>query len=209
MRINLRLKSKARRRCPIRSPNANHEFCPQPRLDGYDRDYVKGSAPIVDLQMVSLQVSGADIFFDVTTPKFAAQAINKAAEPQWKPLRILNNVSASVGRVLKPAGLPNSQAIISTAYLKDPSDPQWQNDPVFKQWSDFMKKYLPGGDTNKAFTVYGYSVAQTLVPVLKQCGDDLIRANVMKEGGTSATCASICYCPAFPPTTTRPLSSCG
>jgi branched-chain amino acid transport system substrate-binding protein len=168
--------------------------------DDYGRDYVKGlkdglagkvpvvsempyetTDPTVDSQMVSLQVSGADIFFDVTTPKFAAQAIKKAAELQWKPLHILNNVSASVGAVLKPAGLPNSQGIVSTAYLKDPSDPQWQNDPGFKQWSDFMEKYFPSGEKNDAFTVYGYSVAQTLVQVLKQCGDDLTRDNVIKQ----------------------------
>jgi branched-chain amino acid transport system substrate-binding protein len=168
--------------------------------DDYGRDYVKGlrdglaakipvvsempyetTDPTVDSQMVSLEVSGADIFFDVTTPKFAAQAIKKAAELRWKPLHILNNVSASVGAVLKPAGLANSQGIISTAYLKDPSDPQWQNDPGFKQWSDFMEKYFPSGDKNNAFTVYGYSVAQTLVQVLKQCGDDLTRDNVIKQ----------------------------
>jgi branched-chain amino acid transport system substrate-binding protein len=161
--------------------------------DDYGRDYVKGlkdglarkipvvsempyetTDPTVDSQIVGLQVSGADIFFDVTTPKFAAQAIKKAAELRWKPLHILNNVSVSVGAVLKPG-------IVSTAYLKDPSDPQWQNDPGFKQWSDFMDKYFPSGDKNNAFTVYGYSVAQTLVQVLKQCGDDLTRDNVMKE----------------------------
>jgi branched-chain amino acid transport system substrate-binding protein len=134
--------------------------------------------------MISLQVSGADIFFDVTTPKFAAQAIKKPAELQWKPLHILNNVSVSVGAVLKPAGLSDSQGIISTAYLKDPSDPQWQNDPGFKQWSEFMDKYFPSGDKNSAFTVYGYSVAQTLVQVLKQCGDDLTCDNVMKEAAS-------------------------
>jgi len=145
VRINPRLESEARRRWPIRSQNANHEFCPQPRLDGYDRDTVKGPDPalIVDSHMLSLQVSGADIFFDVTTPKFAAQAIKKAAELQWKPLHILNNVSASLRVVLKSAGSPNSHGIISTAYLKDPSDPQWQNDPGFRQWSDFMRKYPP------------------------------------------------------------------
>jgi branched-chain amino acid transport system substrate-binding protein len=168
--------------------------------DDYGRDYVKGlkegldnkipiisempyetTDPTVDSQMVNLQASGADIFFDVTTPKFAAQAIKKAAELQWKPLHILNNVSASVGAVLKPAGFGASQGIVSTAYLKDPTDPQWQNDPGFKQWSAFMDKYFPGGDKTNAFTIYGYSVAQTLVQVLKQCGDDLTRENVMKE----------------------------
>jgi branched-chain amino acid transport system substrate-binding protein len=168
--------------------------------DDYGRDYLKGlkegldnripitsempyetTDPTVDSQMVNLQASGADIFFDVTTPKFAAQAIKKAAELQWKPLHILNNVSASVGAVLKPAGFGASQGIVSTAYLKDPTDPQWQNDPGFKQWSAFMDKYFPGGDKTNAFTIYGYSVAQTLVQVLKQCGDDLTRENIMKE----------------------------
>jgi branched-chain amino acid transport system substrate-binding protein len=135
----------------------------------------------VDVQMVNLQASGASIFFDVATPQFAVQVIKKAAELRWRPLHILNNVSASIGSVLKPAGLANSKGIVSSAYLKDPSEPQWQNDSGLKHWSSFMDKYFPDGDKTDVFTVYGYSVAQTMVQVLKQCGDDLTRDNIMKQ----------------------------
>jgi branched-chain amino acid transport system substrate-binding protein len=171
--------------------------------DDYGRDYVKGlteglagKIPIVlempyqvtdstvDAQMVNLQASGASIFFDVAAPQFAIQAIKKAAELRWRPLHILNNVSASIGSVLKPAGLANSKGIVSSAYLKDPSEPQWQNDPGLKHWSSFMDKYFPDGDKTDAFTVYGYSVAQTVVQVLKQCGDDLTRDNIMKQAAS-------------------------
>jgi branched-chain amino acid transport system substrate-binding protein len=168
--------------------------------DDYGRDYVKGlteglagKIPIVlempyqvrdstvDVQMVNLQASGASIFFDVATPQFAVQVIKKAAELRWRPLHILNNVSASIGSVLKPAGLANSKGIVSSAYLKDPSEPQWQNDSGLKHWSSFMDKYFPDGDKTDVFTVYGSSVAQTMVQVLKQCGDDLTRDNIMKQ----------------------------
>ena len=171
--------------------------------DDYGRDYVKGlteglagKIPIVlempyqvrdstvDVQMVNLQASGASILFDVATPQFAVQVIKKAAELRWRPLHILNNVSASIGSVLKPAGLANSKGIVSSAYLKDPSEPQWQNDSGLKHWSSFMDKYFPDGDKTDAFTVYGYSVAQTVVQVLKQCGDDLTRDNIMKQGAS-------------------------
>jgi branched-chain amino acid transport system substrate-binding protein len=135
----------------------------------------------VDSQMVNLKASGADVFFNVTTPKFAAQAIKKAAEIGWKPLHLLNNVSQSVGGVLKPAGLENAKGIVSTIYLKDASDPGWRDDSGYQAWLAFMDKYFPEGDKSSSFTVYGYSVTQTLVQVLKQCGDDLTRANVMKQ----------------------------
>ena len=121
------------------------------------------------------------MFFNVTTPKFAAQAIRKAAEIGWKPLHLLNNVSNSVGSVLKPAGMENAKDIVSTAYYKDPTDPTWKDDAGFKHWAEFMAKYFPEGDKSSSFTVYGYSVAQTLVQVLKQCGDNLTRENVMKQ----------------------------
>jgi branched-chain amino acid transport system substrate-binding protein len=169
--------------------------------DDYGKDYVKGlkdglgskasmivaevpyetSDPTVDSQIVKIKASGADIFFNVGTPKFAAQAIKKIAEIGWKPLQIVNNVSASVGGVLKPAGLENSKDVLSTAYLRDPTDPSWTNDPAFKTWSAFMDKYYPTGDRTDSNTVYGYLLAQTLVQVLKQCGDDLTRENVMKQ----------------------------
>ncbi len=170
--------------------------------DDYGKDYVKGlkdglagkmqiiaelpyeaSDPTVDSQMVSLKASGADVFFNVTTPKFAAQAIKKAAEIGWKPVHVLNNVSASIGGVLKPAGVENAKDALTAGYLKEPTDPRWKDDPGFKEWVAFMEKYYPDGDRTSGFTVYGYLVSQTLVQVLKQCGDDLTRDNVMKQAG--------------------------
>ena len=108
------------------------------------------------------------MFFNVTTPKFAAQAIKKAAEIGWKPVHLLNNVSNSVGSVLKPAGLEASKDVLSTGYLKDPTDPTWNDDAGKKEWLAFMDKYFPDGDKTSSFTVYGYTVAQTLQQVLKQ-----------------------------------------
>ncbi|MGE0724265.1 MAG: ABC transporter substrate-binding protein [Alphaproteobacteria bacterium] len=137
--------------------------------------------PTVDSQIVTLKSSGADVFFNITTPKFAAQAIRKAYDIDWKPLHFLNNVSNSVGSVLTPAGLEKSVGIISSAYLKDPTDPQWKDDKAFQDWLAWMKKYNSDANVNDTFTVYGYSVAQTLVEVLKQCKDDLTRENVMKQ----------------------------
>jgi branched-chain amino acid transport system substrate-binding protein len=138
----------------------------------------------VDSQIVSLKGSGADVFFNITTPKFAAQAIKKAAEIGWKPVHYLNNVSSSVGSVLTPAGLDNSQGIITTAYIKDPTDPQWANDKGFQEWVAWMKKYYPSGNLADGFNVYGYTTAQGLVQVLKQCGDNLTRDNVMKQAAS-------------------------
>ena len=168
--------------------------------DDYGKDYVKGlkdglagkmpivaelpyetTDPTVDSQIVSLKASGADVFFNVTTPKFAAQAIKKAAEIGWKPIHLLNNVSQSVGGVLQPAGLENSKGILSSYYLKDPTDPQWKDDAAYKDWVAFMEKYYPEGDRTSTFPVYGYTASQTVVQVLKQCGDELTRANVMKQ----------------------------
>ncbi len=180
--------------------------------DDYGKDYVKGlkdglngklpvvaelpyetSDPTIDSQIINLKASGADVFYNVTTPKFAAQAIKKMAEIEWKPIHLLNNVSNSVGAVLKPAGLDNSKGIFSTQYLKDPTDPAWKEDPAYKEWTAFMDKYYPEGDRTSTFTVYGYLAAQTFVQTIKQCGDDLTRENVMKQAlpgitiNTSAT----------------------
>ncbi|HWP16346.1 MAG TPA: ABC transporter substrate-binding protein [Xanthobacteraceae bacterium] len=173
--------------------------------DDYGKDYVKGikdglaakaktmivselpyetTDPTVDSQIINLKASGADVFFNVTTPKFAAQAIKKAHEIGWQPVHLLNNVSNSVGSVLKPAGLEASKGVLSTAYLKDPTDPTWDNDAGKKEWLAFMDKYYPDGDKTSSFTVYGYTVAQTLVQVLKQCGSELTRANVMKHAAS-------------------------
>jgi branched-chain amino acid transport system substrate-binding protein len=137
--------------------------------------------PTIDSQVVTLQSTGANVFFNVATPKFAAQAIVKVSEIGWKPLHILNNVSASIGSVMKPAGFEHAQGIVSAAYLKDETDPQWKNDADMKAWNAFMDKYVPGADKTDSNYIYGYSVAGTMVQVLKQCGDDLTRENVMKQ----------------------------
>lgn len=137
--------------------------------------------PTIDNQMVTMKASGADTFFNITTPKFAAQAIKKAAEIDWRPTHYLNNVSNSVGSVLQPAGLEASKGIYSAFYLKDPTDPQWQTTQAYKDWNAWMDKYLPGADKANVFNVYGYSFAQSLIEVLKAAGDNLTRENVMKQ----------------------------
>jgi branched-chain amino acid transport system substrate-binding protein len=173
--------------------------------DDYGKDYLKGmkdglgakaasmivkevsyevTDPTVDSQIVQLQASGADTFFNITTPKFAAQAIRKAYDTGWKPTHYLNNVSASIGTVLKPAGLEKSVGLISTQYLKDATDTQWKDDPSVKAWEAFMKKYYPEGNLLDASNMYGYTVAQTLHQVLKQSGNNLTRANVMKQAAS-------------------------
>ncbi len=137
--------------------------------------------PTVDRQIVTLKTMGADIFFNEASPKFAAQAIKRAAEIGWRPVQFLASISNSVGSVLKPAGLEASKGILSTNYLKDATDPTWKNDPALKEWVAFMDKYFPEGDKTSTFSVYGYLTAQTMVQVLKQCGDELTRENVMKQ----------------------------
>ena len=129
----------------------------------------------------SCRASGADVFVNITTPKFAAQAIRKVFDIGWKPVHYLNNVSLSVGSVLTPAGLDKSIGILSSNYGKDPTDPQWDNDAGMLEWRAFMKKYYPDGSLTDSSNIYGYSVARTLVQVLKQCGDDLTRENVMRQ----------------------------
>jgi branched-chain amino acid transport system substrate-binding protein len=137
--------------------------------------------PSVESQIVTLQASGADTFFIFATPKFAAQAIRKTFDIGWKPLQFVNNVSASVAAVLQPAGLEKSEGLITSAYLKDPTDPQWSKDKSFKDWVDWMKKYYPQGDLADIYNVYGYTAAQTLAQMLQQCGDDLTRDSVMRQ----------------------------
>jgi branched-chain amino acid transport system substrate-binding protein len=169
--------------------------------DDFGKDYLKGlkdglgakasmiiteesyetTEPSIDSHIVKLKSTGADVFVSITTPKFAAQAIKKLAELQWKPLHIVSNVSASVGSVLQPAGFENAQGLLSAAYAKDGADPQWNNDPGMKKWSAFIDKYMPGANRSDGNLVFGYGVAQTLVETLRQCGDDLTRANVMKQ----------------------------
>jgi branched-chain amino acid transport system substrate-binding protein len=172
--------------------------------DDFGKDYLKGlkdalgaktsmitaeesyetAEPTIDGHIVKLKASGADVFISITTPKFAAQAIKKLAEIDWKPLHIVSNVSASVGGVIKPAGFENAQGILSAAYAKDGADPQWDNDPGMKKFFAFLEKYDPEGNKLDASVVYGYGAAQTMVKVLQMCGDNLTRENVMKQAAS-------------------------
>ncbi len=169
--------------------------------DDYGKDYLNGfklglgkeagrivkvatyevADPTVDSQIIQLKDTGANVFFNITTPKFAAQAIKKIGELGWKPAHYLNNVSTSVATVMKPAGLDNSQGVLSAHYLKDPTDPQWHKDKDFLEWKDFMQKYYPNGNLADGSNGYGYAVANLVHVVLKQAGNDLTRANIMKQ----------------------------
>ena len=182
--------------------NPNSKIAVLYQNDDYGKDYLKGfkdglgakaasmivieesyevSQPTIDSHIVKLKSSGADVFINITTPKFAAQAIKKNAEIGWKPLHFLNNVSASIGSVIKPAGFENAQDIISSNYLKDPTDAQWKSDAGMIAWNQFLDKYYPEANRADASVMYAYTVAQGLVHVLKACGDDLTRANIMKQ----------------------------
>ncbi|MBR1204714.1 MULTISPECIES: ABC transporter substrate-binding protein [unclassified Bradyrhizobium] len=173
--------------------------------DDYGKDYLKGfkdglgakaasmivaedsyevTEPTIDSHIVRLKASGADVFFNITTPKFAAQAIKKNAELNWHPLHFLNNVSGSIGSVIKPAGFENAQDIISSQYFKDPTDPQWKTDKAMIAWNEFLDKYYPEANRADASVMYAYIVSQGLVHVLKACGDDLTRENVMKQAAS-------------------------
>jgi branched-chain amino acid transport system substrate-binding protein len=172
--------------------------------DDYGRDYFNGfkaglgkdankivqvatyevADPTVDSQIIALKNSGANVFFNITIPKYAAQAIKKAAELGWKPAHYLNNVSSSVGAVMKPAGFENGQGILTAAYIKDPTDTQWEKNADMIAWNAFMDKYYPGGDKKSTFPAYAYAVSSTLVEVLKKCGDNLTRENVMKQAAS-------------------------
>jgi branched-chain amino acid transport system substrate-binding protein len=172
--------------------------------DDFGKDYLKGlkdglgakasmitaeesyetSEPTIDNHVVKLKSAGVDVFISITTPKFAAQAIKKIAEIDWKPLQIVSNVSASVGGVMKPAGYENAQGILSAAYAKDGADPQWDNDPGMKKFLAFLEKYYPEGNKIDGSVVFGYGAAQTLVKVLEMCGDNLTRENVMKQAAS-------------------------
>jgi len=138
------------------------------------------SDPTVDPQVIKLKASGADVFFNIAIPKFAAQAIRKVHDLGWQPLHFLNSVSNSVGGALKPAGLDKSVGIISAFYIKDPTDAQWANDADMKAWNAWMDKYYPDGDKTSSFNAYAYAVSFTMAEVLKRAGDNLTRANIMK-----------------------------
>ena len=173
--------------------------------DDYGKDYLKGfkdglgakaasmiviedsyevSEPTIDSHIVRLKASGADVFMNITTPKFAAQAIKKNHELGWKPLHFLNNVSGSIGSVIKPAGFEAAQEIISSQYFKDPTDAQWKNDPAMIGWNQFLDKYYPEANRADASVMYAYIVSQGLVHVLKACGDNLTRENIMKQAAS-------------------------
>jgi branched-chain amino acid transport system substrate-binding protein len=172
--------------------------------DDYGKDYLKGfregfgdaaekliavqvsyevTDPTVDSQVVTLQASAATVFFDVTTPKFAAQAIRKLYDIGWRPLHLLNSVGSSTGAVMKPAGLERGQGIVSAHYQKDATDPRWADDAGMQEYLTFMKAYLPNVDTADSGTYAGYNIAHTLEHVLRQCGDNLTRENFMKQAG--------------------------
>jgi branched-chain amino acid transport system substrate-binding protein len=170
--------------------------------DGFGKDYLIGlkdalgadkagmvvkeasyetSEPTVDSQIVTLQGSGADVLLIAATPKFAAQAIRKSFDLGWTAMRILTNVSTSVASVLKPAGLDKSKGLITANYLKDPSDPRWKDDADAKAWAVFVAKYMSPAELNEGNASYAFGAATVMVQVLKQCGADLSRANIMKE----------------------------
>src|SRR6476660_1600020 len=170
--------------------------------DDYGKDYLKGlkdglgdkaaskivaedayevAEPTIDSHVVKMKSLNADVFVDITTPKFTAQATQKAAEIGGEPVHVLNSVSTSIGAVIEPAGFENAQGIISVAHLMDPLDPQWKDDPGTKAFDEFLAKDFPEGNRADSLVVTGYNVAQTLVQVLKQCGDNLTRENVMKQ----------------------------
>jgi branched-chain amino acid transport system substrate-binding protein len=189
----------------ILKEHANAKIAVLYQNDDYGKDYLTGqkdglgakaasmiiaeesyetSEPTIDSHIVKLKSTGADVFVNISTPKFAAQAIKKVAEIGWKPVHFLNNVSASIGSVIQPAGFENAQGIISSNYLKDPTDPQWKNDAGMKAWNEFLDKYFPEANRADASVMYAYTVAQGLVHVLKACGDNLTRENVMKQAAS-------------------------
>ncbi len=137
--------------------------------------------PTIDSQLVSLKGSGADVFVNLTTPKFAALSLRKLGEMDWKPALYLSSVSSSLESVLKPAGLANAQGVITGKYLIDPVDPAYAKDAGVQEYIQFMKKYYPDGDPNDSLNAIGYASSQTLVQVLKQAGKDLSRENVLKQ----------------------------
>ncbi|KAA0075010.1 ABC transporter substrate-binding protein [Tardiphaga sp. P9-11] len=172
--------------------------------DDFGKDYLKGlkdglgakgsmiiiedsyeiAEPTIDTHIVKLKSANPDVLIIFATPKFAAQTIKKTAELGWKPLQILANVSVSVGAVMQPAGFDNAQGVLSASYTKDGTDVQWKDDPGMKKWATFLDKYMPDANRSDSSLVYGYGVAQTLVKVLQMCGDDLTRANLMKQAAS-------------------------
>jgi branched-chain amino acid transport system substrate-binding protein len=154
--------------------------------DNWDKYVIKAvtyevTDPTVDSQITSLHTAGCDVLVTVAIPKFAVQTIRKVYDLGWKPMHILNSVAVSVGLVMEPVGPEKGIGIVSTGYLKDPTDPGFKDDAGMREWRDFMAKYLPGGDINDITYVYAYSCCKTLMQVLKQCGDDFSRENIMRQ----------------------------
>ncbi|MFC3228563.1 ABC transporter substrate-binding protein [Marinibaculum pumilum] len=170
--------------------------------DDYGKDYVKGlrnvlgdradtmivaeetydvTDPTIDSQIVNLKNSDANVFYNVTTPKFGAQAIRKVADLNWDVVHLLNSASNSVATVLTPAGLDRAKGVISAVYMKDPTDPAWQDSPDYKEWAAFMKAHYADGDMTDAFNGFGYAVCKTVAQVIRQMGDTLTRENMMKQ----------------------------
>jgi branched-chain amino acid transport system substrate-binding protein len=152
----------------------------------FDKVFIKtvtyeATDPTVDSQVVTLKDSGAEVVVTAAIPKFAAQVIRKAYDIGWKPVHYMSNVSASVGSTINPAGPEKAIGVITSGYMKDPTDPEWANDPGMNEWRAFMKKYIPDGDPAEGSYVFGYGVSMTMVHVLKQCGDDFSRENIMKQ----------------------------
>ncbi len=152
----------------------------------YDSMVVKEASyevtdPTIDSQVVALQGAGADVLVTAATPKFAAQTIRKIYDIGWKPLHLLTDVSLSVAAVINPAGPERAVGLIAAAYLKDVNDPAWADDPGMNEWRAFMKEYMPDADVTDSNYPYSYGVGGTTVQVLKQCGDDFSRANIMKQ----------------------------
>jgi ABC-type branched-subunit amino acid transport system substrate-binding protein len=139
------------------------------------------SQPTVESSIAKMKSLGADVFINFSTPRFAAQAIKKVAELNWKPLQFVSNVSISNANVIRPAGIENAQGIISAAYVKDPTDPQWDDDPGMMAYHQFLAKYLPDVSRADSSAMTGYNIVLTMAEVLKRCGDDLTRANLMKQ----------------------------
>ena len=139
------------------------------------------SEPTVDSHIVKLKAAGVDTIFSFATGKFAAQAIKKVAELGWKPLHIVPNASSSLGSVIRPAGFENAQDVVSATFAKDPTDPQWKDDEGMKKFHAYVEKYIPEGKAMESTVLSGYSIAQTMVAALQQCGDDLTHENLMKQ----------------------------
>ncbi|MFV0282083.1 MAG: ABC transporter substrate-binding protein [Rhodoblastus sp.] len=137
--------------------------------------------PTIDSQLQLLRASGADVLINLSTPKFTAQAIKRIAEIKWDVLHLLSDAAGSVTSTLVPAGLDNSKGVITVLFRKDPSDPKWADDPAMKDYLAFMKEYMPEANPMESYNIFGIATAQTFVHVLKKCGDNLTRENLMKQ----------------------------